>query len=120
MSMIRAQSHTLRATATGPQSPHAGICCTAPKFSNPPDQATRRDQPSWLTYFDEAYFAAKIAHCFHTLGQGQQTEQYALRSLQMNPRYIRGKAFNTALLALAYAQQGELDSACIPRPPPST
>jgi hypothetical protein len=31
----------------------------------------------------------------------------------MNPRYIRGKAFNTALLALAYAQQGELDSACV-------
>lgn len=75
-------------------------------------QATECDQPTWLTYFDEAYFAAKIAHCFYTLGQGQQTERYALRSLQMNPRYIRGKAFNTALLALAYAQQGELDPAC--------
>jgi hypothetical protein len=77
------------------------------------NQATGRGQPTWLTYFDGAYFAAKIAHCFHTLGQGQQTERYALRSLQMNPRYIRGKAFNTALLALGYAQQGELDPACM-------
>jgi hypothetical protein len=30
----------------------------------------------------------------------------------MNPRYIRGKAFNTALLAIGYALQGELDQAC--------
>jgi hypothetical protein len=27
-------------------------------------------------------------------------------------RYIRGKAFNTALLAIGYALQGELDQAC--------
>src|ERR1039458_10151241 len=50
-------------------------------------QTTGRDQPAWLSYFDEAYFSAKIAHCFHALGQGRQTEQYALRSLDMNPRY---------------------------------
>ena len=67
------------------------------------------DVPAWLSYFDEAYFAAKIAHCFHALGQGKQTEKYALRSLDMNPRYIRGKAFNTALLAIGYAFQRELD-----------
>jgi hypothetical protein len=76
-------------------------------------QATGRDLPSWLSYFDEAYFAAKIAHCFHALEQGKQTERYALRSLDMNPRYIRGKAFNTALLAIGYALQGEFDQACV-------
>ena len=75
-------------------------------------QATGRDLPAWLSYFDEAYFAAKIAHCFHALGQGRQTEKFALRSLDMNPRYIRGKAFNTALLAFGYALQGQLDQAC--------
>jgi len=73
---------------------------------------TGSDQPAWLSYFDEAYFAAKIAHCFHALGQGAQTEKYALRSLDMNPRYIRGKAFNTALLAIGYALQDQLDQAC--------
>ena len=75
-------------------------------------QAAERDRPAWLSYFDEAYFAAKIAHCFHALGQGKQTEEYALRSLDMNPRFIRGKAFNTVLLAFGYAQQGQLDQAC--------
>jgi len=76
-------------------------------------QTTGRDLPAWLSYFDEAYFAAKIAHCFHALEQGKQTEKYALRSLDMNPRYIRGKAFNTALLAIGYALQGEFDQACV-------
>jgi len=76
-------------------------------------QRTGRDLPAWLAYFDEAYFAAKIAHCFHALEQGKQTEKYALRSLDMDPRYIRGKAFNLALLAIGYALQGELDQACV-------
>ena len=75
-------------------------------------QAAGHDLPAWLSYFDEAYFAAKIAHCFHALGQGRQTEKFALRSLDMNPRYIRGKAFNTALLSFGYALQGQLDQAC--------
>jgi hypothetical protein len=76
-------------------------------------QTAGRDRPAWLSYFDEAYFAAKIAHCFHALEQGKQTEKFALRSLDMDPRYIRGKAFNTALLAIGYALQGELDQACV-------
>jgi hypothetical protein len=73
---------------------------------------TGSDLPTWLSYFDEAYFAAKIAHCFHALGQGVQIEKYAMRSLDMNPRYIRGKAFNTALLAIGHALQDQLDQAC--------
>ncbi|MGO8956943.1 MAG: hypothetical protein ACLQFR_06190 [Streptosporangiaceae bacterium] len=75
-------------------------------------RAADDDLPTWLTYFDEAYFAAKIAHCFRALGQGSETEKYALRSLDMNLRYVRGRAFNMALLAIGYALQGELDEAC--------
>ena len=43
---------------------------------------TGSDLPAWLSYFDEAYFAAKIAHCFHALGQGVQTENL----LRQSPR----------------------------------
>lgn len=75
-------------------------------------RAADDDLPAWLTYFDEAYFAAKIAHCFRALGQGSETEKYALRSLDMNLRYVRGRAFNMALLAIGYALQGEIDEAC--------
>jgi tetratricopeptide (TPR) repeat protein len=75
-------------------------------------QAPTREVPSWLSYFDEAYFAAKIAHCFRALGQGSVAEKYALRSLDMNPNYVRGRAFNVALLAMSYALQGEVEHAC--------
>ncbi len=76
------------------------------------DQASSSNLPPWLGYFDEAYFAAKIAHCFRALGQGDLAERYALRSLDMNPDYVRGKAFNVALLAMSYALQGEVEHAC--------
>ncbi|MGA2828567.1 MAG: hypothetical protein ABSF03_20885 [Streptosporangiaceae bacterium] len=75
-------------------------------------QSSSSDVPSWLGYFDEAYFAAKIAHCFRVLGQGGLAEKYALRSLDMNPDYVRGRAFNVALLATSYALQGEIEQAC--------
>src|SRR3984957_4652099 len=103
--VMEAHGHALRRDA--------GSCSQALRRAETAfSQTTGRDQPAWLGYFDEAYFAAKIAHCFYALGQGKQTEQYALRSLDMNPRYIRGKAFNTSLLAIGYALQGQLDQAC--------
>ena len=98
--VMEAHGHALRKDA--------GSCSRALRRAETVfSQTTGRDQPAWLSYFDEAYFAAKIAHCFHALGQGRQTEKYALRSLDMNPRYIRGKAFNTALLAMGHALQGQ-------------
>ena len=76
------------------------------------DQASSSDVPLWLDYFDEAYFAAKFAHCFRVLGQAGLAEKYALRSLDMNPDYARGKAFNVALLAMSYSLQGEVEQGC--------
>ena len=103
--VMEAHGHALRRDA--------GSCSRALRRAETAfSQTPGRDQPAWLSYFDEAYFAAKIAHCFHALGQGKQTEQYAVRSLDMNPRYIRGKAFNTTLLAIGHALQGQLDQAC--------
>jgi len=103
--VLEAHGHALRQDA--------GSCSRALSRA---ETAFRRaaddDLPTWLTYFDEAYFAAKIAHCFRALGQGSETEKYALRSLDMNLRYVRGRAFNMALLAIGYALQGELDEAC--------
>ena len=104
--VMEAHGHALRK--------NAGSCSRALRRAETNfSQTTGRDLPAWLSYFDEAYFAAKIAHCFHALEQGKQTEKYALRSLDMDPRYIRGKAFNIALLAIGYALQGELDQACV-------
>jgi hypothetical protein len=70
------------------------------------------DTPAWLGYFDEAYLAARIAHTFRALGQGDATTKYARRSLEMDERFVRGKAFNIALLAAGYVAQREVEQAC--------
>ncbi|MCW2941679.1 MAG: hypothetical protein JWN00_4664 [Actinomycetia bacterium] len=68
--------------------------------------------PAWLSYFDAAYLAAKFGQCFRDLSQGEKAEQYARRSLNMDGRYVRGKAFNQTLLAVAHVQQKQVDQAC--------
>ena len=63
------------------------------------------EDPGWLAYFDEAYLAARMGHCFRDLGQGAQAARFARRSLDMNQAYVRGRAFNLALLGAALAQK---------------
>ncbi|TYK47347.1 hypothetical protein FXF68_23745 [Actinomadura decatromicini] len=75
------------------------------------DRATTAERPPWLDYFDEAYFAAKIAHCFRDLGRPVEVEEYARKSLRMDPTYRRGKTFNIAILAMSLAEQGRLEEA---------
>jgi hypothetical protein len=83
---------------------------------NAAEQAFERsgtaDTPQWLSYFDEAYMAAKFGHCFRELGQGDKAEYFARRSLDMVDGYVRGRTFNVVLLANAQLQQQDLDAAC--------
>lgn len=76
------------------------------------DRSGRQDDPAWLRYFDEAYLAARMAHCFRDLGDAGLAERYARQSLVMDERFVRGKSFNLALLATALAQQDEVEHAC--------
>ncbi len=76
------------------------------------DRAARQDDPEWLAYFDEAYLAARMAQCFRDLGDGRHTASYARRSLDMDGRYVRGRAFNLSLLAGASVMQREPEQAC--------
>jgi len=76
------------------------------------DRAARADDPAWLSYFDEAYLAARMAQCFRDLGDGRHAAGYARRSLDMDSRYVRGRAFNLSLLASAHAMLGEAEQAC--------
>jgi hypothetical protein len=75
------------------------------------DAADRDQEPHWIGYFDEAYLSAKFGHCFKELGDGDATKRFALRSLEMDTNYLRGKAFNLALLATGHVQLNELDEA---------
>lgn len=88
-------------------------CATAlHKAEQALDRADRSADPQWLSYFDEAYLSAKFGHCFHALGRNTHAERFAARSLRMNDRFVRGKAFNLALLANVHAHQGQPDRAC--------
>lgn len=75
------------------------------------DKADRSRDPAWIGYFDEAYLAAKFGHCFAALGRGDLAERFAVRSLDMDPRYVRGRQFNLALHAVCLAQQNDVDQA---------
>jgi len=76
------------------------------------DRAIQEDNPAWLAYFDEAYMAARMAQCFRDLGEANHAARHARRSLDMDGRYVRGRAFNLALLATAHAAQDEPERAC--------
>jgi transcriptional regulator with XRE-family HTH domain len=75
------------------------------------DQAERATDPQWLGYFDEAYLAAKFGQTFSALGRGDLALRFAHRSLDMDERYARGRAFNLALVARAHAQAGDVEEA---------
>lgn len=75
------------------------------------DRDTWSDRPSWLRYLDEAYLSAKFAHCFRDLNQPDTAASFALKSLNMDDAFVRGRAFNTVLLATIRVQQGELEQA---------
>src|SRR5258708_12383821 len=53
-----------------------------------------------------------MAQCFRDLGEAGHTARYARRSLDMDGRYVRGRAFNLSLLATPQAAQGEPEQAC--------
>jgi len=89
---------------------------TCGKALNAAEEAFERSDatntPQWLSYFDDAYMAAKFGHCFRELGQGDKAEYFARRSLDMVDGYVRGRTFNVVLLANAQLQQQDLDAAC--------
>lgn len=67
--------------------------------------------PEWLTYFDDAYLAAKFSHALRALGQLNEAERFARQSLDMIEGYDRGRMFNTSLLAGILADQARVDEA---------
>ncbi|MCO1597658.1 helix-turn-helix domain-containing protein [Micromonospora sp. RHAY321] len=71
------------------------------------------DEPAWIGYFDAAYLADEIAHCFHDLGLPQHTQQHLGDALTaLSPTHVRRLAIDTALLASSLAAAGRIDEAC--------
>lgn len=77
------------------------------------DRADRAADPHWIGYFDDAYLSAKFGHCFLALADTPNAIRFAERSLDMDPHYARGRAFNLTLLANSQALAGDVTAACV-------
>ncbi|MEU8422708.1 helix-turn-helix domain-containing protein [Micromonospora sp. NPDC048835] len=110
--VLTAEAHVMEAHALAKANDERACAAALHQAEQALDRADRSTEPQWLSYFDEAYLSAKFGHCFHALGRNTHAERFAVRSLRMDNRYIRGRAFNLALLASVHAQQGEPDRAC--------
>ncbi|MEV4723098.1 helix-turn-helix domain-containing protein [Micromonospora humida] len=76
-------------------------------------RAKPEDEPAWIGYFDAAYLADEIAHCFHDLGRPQHTQRHLGDALNaLSPTHVRRLAIDTALLASSLAAAGRIDEAC--------
>lgn len=71
------------------------------------------DEPVWIRYFNAAYLADEMAHCFHDLGQPRQTQRHLGDALTaLSPTHVRRLAIDTALMASSWAVSGRIDEAC--------
>lgn len=109
---LTAEAHVMQAHALAKANDERACATALHQAEQALDRADRSTDPQWLSYFDEAYLSAKFGHCFHALGRNTHAERFAARSLRMNDRFVRGKAFNLALLANIHAHQGQPDRAC--------
>ncbi|MEU9509411.1 helix-turn-helix domain-containing protein [Micromonospora sp. NPDC048170] len=110
--VLTAEAHVMEAHALAKANDERACAAALHQAEQALDRADRSADPQWLSYFDEAYLSAKFGHCFHALGRNTHAERFAVRSLHMDNRYVRGRAFNLALLASVHARQGEPDRAC--------
>lgn len=110
--VLMTECHMMEARGYAAQRQSRACAHALTRAKNSFGRRTDASTPPWLAYFDEAYLAAKIAHCFRDLGQPGKAEEHASRSLDMDPTYQRGKTFNIAVLATALANQGRVDEAC--------
>ncbi|MEV0650173.1 helix-turn-helix transcriptional regulator [Phytomonospora sp. NPDC050363] len=74
------------------------------------DRADRTGDPTWIGYMGPAYLAALRGHALLALGDPAAVGS-AEASLDMDDAYVRGKAFNLALLASSLTRAGRPEEA---------
>ncbi|MFB9235033.1 helix-turn-helix domain-containing protein [Plantactinospora siamensis] len=126
MALMAVQGSETRATAAVAAALHAVVARTHARLGREDDCLTHLDiaekqlarsrpgdEPAWIRYFDAAYLADEIAHCFHDLGRPQQTQRHLGDALTtLSPTHVRRLAIDTALLASSLAAAGRIDEAC--------
>jgi hypothetical protein len=69
------------------------------------------DGPTWIQYFDEAEFAAEMAHCNRDLGRATEASRWASKALaDASGDYARSDLFATMVLAHSQLDADELEA----------
>lgn len=70
------------------------------------------DDPSWLSYMDEAELIGEFSHCFRNLKEIPKAIEFAERAVSLtDPKYARTLGFVRMVLAQSQAMKGDLDAA---------
>lgn len=108
---VQAEAAAMEAHGLGLQGDSRGCAAALNRAERQFHTASNGEEPLWLSYFDEAYLAAKFGHALRHLKRPREAEPFARRSLEMSEGYDRGRVFNTALLAGILADQAKVEEA---------
>ncbi|MGX1561270.1 sporulation protein [Streptomyces sp. NPDC055506] len=76
------------------------------------EQADTRDDPAWLSYFDDAELLGEFCHCFRDLKMRQEAVAHAQRAVDStDPQYARTLGFCRMVLAQSLLLNGDLEAA---------
>jgi len=71
------------------------------------------NEPEWARFIDAAYVFGEFSHSFRDLGDADQAEEFATRSVRASEAQRRGRrgALSQTVLAVSYVQRGEVEAA---------
>ncbi|WP_431997267.1 sporulation protein [Streptomyces fungicidicus] len=76
------------------------------------EQADSTDDPTWLSYFDEAELTGEFCHCFRDLRMRREAVEQAQRAVDStDPAYARTLGFCRMVLAQSQLINGDLEAA---------
>ena len=70
------------------------------------------EDPSWISYVDEAELSAELAHCHRDLGHGDKAVEYARMGLAHESSTPRSDYFVTMVQAAGHLAAGDVEAAC--------
>ncbi|CAM5310580.1 sporulation protein [Streptomyces fumanus] len=76
------------------------------------ERADSAEDPTWLTYFDDAELLGEFCHCFRDLKMRREAVEHAQRAVDnTDPQYARTLGFCRMVLAQSQLLSGELEAA---------
>ncbi|WP_436772210.1 helix-turn-helix domain-containing protein [Yinghuangia sp. YIM S09857] len=110
---MTAQFHAMEARALARLNDQAGCSRALAEATSIFERHNPREDPEFISYFDQAELSAEFGHCFRDLELPGQATTYAEECLGgTDGSYVRSDFFATMVLADALLDHGEPELAC--------